>query len=103
MAREKQQLYEEHKELGSLGSWVIIIAYSAGILLFGLLIYFKVEDRPREWDYHALPDAPAESIYSIYGPPGEKSPPRQVAPLPETDARRDDAPDLPPQEKREGP
>jgi hypothetical protein len=101
----KMEWYDEDKEIGSFGSWMIVIVFSAAIVVFGLLVYAIVEDAPRRWDFGALPDTPAESVYSTYAPPPGAAPSRQIAPLPEAepavgpkrgemrgDARREEVP-----------
>ncbi len=63
--------------------WAIIIAVCAGIIGWGLLNYALIPDRPRTWDFGALPDVPAESVYSTSQPAPAPTAPRQFPPLPE--------------------
>ena len=64
-------------------SWVMVIGLCVVIILWGLLSYLLVKDRPRAWDFGALPVTPAESIYSTVEPaPSGQTVPRQVPMLP---------------------
>jgi len=75
--------YEENREIGSMWSWALVLLLCAFILVWGFAIHALVKDRPRDWNYGTLPDAPSQSIYSTEQAPEKTVPPRQVAPLPE--------------------
>ena len=67
----------------NLRGWVLVLALSAGIIVWGLANFLLVRDAPRRWDYGALPDAPGQSIYSSEAAPPGALVPRQVPALPE--------------------
>ena len=75
--------FEEEHEIGSMWSWVLVMILCALILAWGFTIHALVKDRPRDWSYGTLPDAPSQSIYSTEASPEEAVAPRQVTPLPE--------------------
>jgi len=57
------------EELSWIKTWSIIVAISAGFLLWGLLIYFVIGDKgPPDWDFSVIPDIPGQSAYSTYNP-----------------------------------
>jgi hypothetical protein len=74
---------EEPEESGAGRHWMIVLLASATIVGWGLLIYVMVKDRPREWNFGALPDAPSQSIYSTVTPPPAAESPRIFPELPE--------------------
>jgi len=75
---------EETEDSVAVRYWLIVLVASALVVAWGLLIYFTVRDRPREWNFEALPDAPGESIYSTVAPPAAATPSARVLPeLPE--------------------
>ena len=75
--------YEEHHHLPTLWGWVAIVALCLALIGWGLANYALVKDAPRQWDYGALPQTPASSIYSTTEPPAKAPPRRQIAPLPD--------------------
>lgn len=80
--------YIEEKKLSAFWSWVIIILFSAAIVAFGLLVFCVVRESPRQWDFGALSDVPAESMYGIHPQPKETAIPRQIPPVPGAMERR---------------
>lgn len=72
---------------GHWQGWAIVAAVCAAIVLWGLLIYRLVGDRPRAWDFGLFPDAPGESVYSAARPPSTRNVPLQTPVLPEADTR----------------
>jgi len=68
--------------------WAVVILVVLMTIGWGLLIYALVRDRPREWDFSALPDAPSQSIYSTGESPERPNPPRQIPPLPEAQPKK---------------
>ena len=68
---------------GGLKSWTIVILFSLVILGWGLAMFFLIKDRPREWDFGALPDVPGQSIYSVDKTPTTTNAPQQIQALPE--------------------
>jgi hypothetical protein len=83
MTANEQNEVEEPEGPSARRHWVVILLASALIVGWGLLIYTLVKDAPRQWDFGALPDVPAQSIYSSAPTPQPETPPRQIAPLPE--------------------
>jgi hypothetical protein len=69
----------------NLRSWIIVILFSAGLIVWGVVNYKLVPDAPaRQFQYGVLPSAPSESIYSTQvAPPVQEQTPRQIVPLPE--------------------
>ncbi len=63
--------------------WAILILLAAAIVGWGLANYFLVPDVPRQWDFGALRDVPAQSIYSTSRPAAPPVAPRQMPALPE--------------------
>lgn len=78
-----EKRYDEDQEISVLASWVIIILFSASIMVFGWVVYLVVPDGPRYWDFGQLADTPAESIFSTEEPKGAAKPQRQIMRLPE--------------------
>jgi hypothetical protein len=68
--------------------WAVVILVVLLTIGWGLLIYALVSDRPREWDFSSLPDAPSQSIYSTRESPEGPNPPRQIPPLPEAQPKK---------------
>lgn len=81
-----EQKYEEFKTTNSFWSWIILVMLCLAILGWGLANYFLISTPKRDWDYGALPDTPAQSIYSTVKPSESVNPPRQIVPLPEVDS-----------------
>jgi hypothetical protein len=75
--------YEEHHVVSGPWGWAIIVALCLALIGWGLANYALVKDAPRQWDYGALPQTPASSIYSTTEPPAKAPPQRQIAPLPD--------------------
>ena len=80
----QQKEYEEFTVISTFWSWVILIAFSALIICWGMFVEMMAgEDQPRTWDFGALPDVPAQSTYSTVEPPVEVNVPLQIQRLPE--------------------
>jgi len=78
----------EERGAGAAAGWLILLAMCAALVGWGILNYALVRDRPREWDFGVLRDAPGQSVYSTQPTPAAaKSPPRQILPLPEAKPR----------------
>ncbi|MBI2842321.1 MAG: hypothetical protein HYX78_02870 [Armatimonadetes bacterium] len=60
-----------------VGGWISPILVVAFTILWTLLIYALIGDRPRDWQFGVTPYVPAESIFSIEQPP-PAAPPNQV-------------------------
>ncbi len=73
--------YEEARLVGALWGWVLIVVLCLILVGWGLFSYAVVRDAPRQWDYGALPEPPAASVYTTSGP-SAGAPQRQIAPLP---------------------
>lgn len=78
--------FEEFKMTSTFWSWLILILLCLSILAWGFANYFLISTPKRDWDYGALPDTPAQSIYSTVEPSKSVNPPRQITPLPEADS-----------------
>jgi hypothetical protein len=74
--------YEEYDHIPQWLGWIILLGLSFFILSWGMLLMMLVVDTPRRWDFGALPDTPAESVYASQQPWSKATGP-QVAPLPE--------------------
>ena len=84
--------HEEHREIPQALSWALLVLLTACVVSWCMFIMMMVEDRPREWDFGALQDVPAQSVYSTQSgrastpgtPPFDpKNPPQQMPKLPE--------------------
>ena len=78
--------YEEYEHFPQWLGWLLIIALSDAVIGWAMVLHLSIPDLPRRWDFGAVPDVPAESIYSTYPSPpplSEQPPPQQVPPLPE--------------------
>jgi hypothetical protein len=60
--------YDEDLEVSSFASWVILIVFSASIVIFGYVVYRVIPDGPRSWNFGQLGDTPAETIFSTEQP-----------------------------------
>jgi len=65
---QKEKEYEEMTFISGLTSWIILIAFSATILSWGMLVKMMVSTQPAHWDFGQLPDTPSQSIYSTAEP-----------------------------------
>ncbi len=75
--------YEEFTLISGTWSWVILIAFSALILGWGMFLEMMIEERPPQWDFGALPDAPSQSAYSTVLPPSDVNVPYQMQRIPD--------------------
>jgi hypothetical protein len=80
---EEKDRYEEFKVVSNFWGWVILISFAATILISGMIFHMSIKEVPREWDFGALPDTPAKSIYSTREPRETNSVQLQITPLPE--------------------
>ena len=90
--RPVSQATDEHERDRAGAGWLIALALCAALVGWGLLNYALVRDRPREWDFGVLRDAPGQSIYSTQRTPTGGAPPRQIPPLPEAKPRPAESP-----------
>jgi len=74
--------YEEYRVTPAFWGWVIIVVICLALIGWGLANYALVRNAPRQWDYGALPEPPAGSVYTTSQPPAGTPPQRQIAPLP---------------------
>jgi hypothetical protein len=72
--------FEEYKKIRQVYGWIIIIALSASLISWCLIVHMIVPDTPRNWDFGTLDDTPASSKYSIQSPPTETNVPLQISP-----------------------
>jgi len=45
-------------------SWTLLVLLSIGIVCWCMFLMMMVMDVPREWDFGAFQDVPAQSVYS---------------------------------------
>ena len=75
--------FEEYWAFGPVGSWVLLLVFCVFIVAWGM-VHMLVLEKPADWDFGAVPDAPGESIYSVRQPPAMVGrPPLQIERLPE--------------------
>ncbi len=71
---------DEKRLLSQRWAWALLVLGCAVILAWGYANYRAIPDRPRQWNFGQVPDAPGESIYSTSQPSAGGA--RQLAPLP---------------------
>jgi hypothetical protein len=60
-------------------TWVLVFAFAAAVLLWGLFLFFAVGDKgPPPWDFGVVDDLPGSSPYSTHG----GRPPPTLGPAP---------------------
>ncbi len=91
---------ENDSAAGARWGWAIAIAIALALLAWGLANYAFVRDAPREWNFGALDDTPARSIYSTTEPARSPQPPAQF-PLPPEAQKKVSSP-APPSSERKG-
>ncbi|WP_243438486.1 hypothetical protein [Fundidesulfovibrio soli] len=86
---KEREIYEEYTPTSSCTAWSIVLGVSFAVLALGMFLHTRISDPPRTWDFGALPDTPAESVYSTNEPQvREQAPletegvPRQLPALP---------------------
>jgi hypothetical protein len=75
--------HEEFTDFPNFLGWILLFALSVVILGWGMLIMMVIMDRPRDWNFGALPQTPAESFYTTELPQQPAKAPEQIPPLPE--------------------
>ncbi len=73
--------YEEFRVTSAFWGWAMIVVLCLILIGWGLVNFALVKDAARQWDYAAVPEPPAGSIYTTSEPSGGP-PERQIAPLP---------------------
>jgi len=56
---------EHYRKLVFRG-WFIVCGIAVAFVLYGLFAFFVIGDRQPDWDFGAIEDTPAESVYSTY-------------------------------------
>ncbi len=79
----KQKEYEEFVRISGFWSWVILIAFCALILGWGMYVEMMIPEKPRQWDFGQLPDTPSISDYSTNAPPSDVNIPYQIQRIPD--------------------
>ncbi len=86
---KEYEVYEEYTPGGPFAGWAWVLGISFAVLALGMFLHTRISDPPRTWDFGALPDTPAQSVYSTLEPPlrelapfEDKAVPRQLPPLP---------------------
>ena len=80
---------EEYRKIGPVRAWLILFLLAALVVGYGVLNYELVRERPRAWDFGALPQTPSESPYTSVSPPAQTPAPRQMPRLPEATTQGD--------------
>jgi hypothetical protein len=80
---DNQKEYEEFFQISAFWSWVILIAFCALIMSWGMFVEMMVKTQPPHWDFGQLPDTPSESIYSTLQPPADVNIPYQMQYIPD--------------------
>ena len=82
---DQKKEYEEFTVISTFWSWVLLIAFSALIMCWGMFVEMMAGDvePTRTWDFGALPDVPSQSPYSTVAPPNDVNVPLQIHRLPE--------------------
>jgi hypothetical protein len=75
--------FEEFRLVSSFWSWVIVVGLALGILAVGGVVWLAIPENERYWDFGALPDVPAQSVYSTSPPPDSQPVGRQLPAMPE--------------------
>lgn len=70
--------YEEYKKISQATGWLLLIALSAGLIGWAMVLNMLIPDTERHWDFGALPDTPAESRYSTVEPAVDEPAPVQL-------------------------
>ncbi|MFA5515022.1 MAG: hypothetical protein WDA20_01925 [Desulfuromonadales bacterium] len=78
----KTEKYDEYKILPQFWGWVILLAWSASLILWAMWIHAVIPEADRYWDYGQTAFTPAESIYSTVQLPKNMEPVQQIHPLP---------------------
>ena len=75
--------YEQYDVVSPRWAWVMVIAFSASLIGWALLMHALVPDEPRRWNFGQLEDTPGESRYSTSEPILRSPVPPQMPTLPE--------------------
>jgi hypothetical protein len=89
--------YDEYKHLPQFWGWVLLLAWTASLIAWGMWLHLVIPEEPRYWDYGQKPFTPAESIFSSVRPPAGMEPAQQIPTLPEARPLKP-----PPGEEQEG-
>jgi hypothetical protein len=71
---------EYHTPKRAVWGWVILIALSAFLIAWGMLIHMLCPDMPVKWDFGQADDTPSASKYSTQEPVYETNVPLQIDP-----------------------
>ena len=63
-----------------VGGWLAVVIAAGFTIIWSLMVYFAIGDRPRDWQYGTTPYVPSESTYSTERAPTGKPPPQVVLP-----------------------
>lgn len=90
--------FEENKPIGPFWGWAMVCLLTGAIIGWCMFLMMMLDDPARQWDFGALPDVPAQSVYSTSKSPRvhftfplllrtrpsvTKDVPPQMSPLPE--------------------
>jgi hypothetical protein len=56
--------HEEHRDIPQWLSWLLLVVLTGAIVSWCMFLMMMVMDAPREWDFGAFQDVPAQSVYS---------------------------------------
>jgi hypothetical protein len=68
----------EHPNESQVGGWKTPLLVTAFIIVWCLMIYAMVGDRPVDWQYGVLPYVPSQTFLSTRAPSHKAIPPKQV-------------------------
>ncbi|MCE5326209.1 MAG: hypothetical protein LLG01_07310 [Planctomycetaceae bacterium] len=76
--------YEQYLHAKPVWGWVLAISLTLGVVTWCMIFHMFMPDVPRVWDFGAVPDVPAQSVYSSSRPSDEQNrhAPRQIEMLP---------------------
>lgn len=63
-----------------VGGWTTALLVAAGTILWCLLIYRLIGDRPPGWQYGVVPSVPGQSVLSSQPPPRGNAPNQVILP-----------------------
>ena len=85
MPERNDRTDSEHNDLSTsrrwTGGWLAALLTAGATIVWCLLIYALIHDRPAHWQYGVTPYVPAESVLSSEPPPRGAVPNQVVLPI----------------------